>query len=388
MVVHKYRIYPNKIQKQFLAQSFGCARFVYNYFLQQRVNIYAETGKGLTFYDNERELTQLKKQVEYNWLQEVNSQSLQFALRNLDISYHNFFNKRSKFPNFKKKANRQSFGVPQHFSITGTKLNIPKCKGIKIKLHTPVIGKMRSVTVTKTPSDKYFASILCELDIPEPIYRGEVIGIDFGIKTFITTSEGEKTDPPKYLRKSEHKLKKLQRKVSKKKKGSNNRYKARKKLARLHEKVSNQRTDFLHKLSRKLVNDNQVIYIEDLNLKGMIRNHKLAKSISDAGWYQFVNMLQYKGKWYGCNLDKIDRWFPSTKRCILCGHINDNLTLADRSWTCPRCTAYHDRDINAALNILIFGRAGTAPTLVSEDTTNACGEDKLQLPSTGNSDPH
>ena len=381
---YKYRIYPNKEQIQYLSQSFGCVRFVYNYFLQQRISYYAENSKGLSYNDNSAALTQLKKQEEYSWLRDVNSQSIQSALRNLDVAYNNFFNKRSKFPKFKKKSNRQTFSVPQNFVIKDGKLNIPKCNGIKIKLHREIIGKMLSVTLSRTPSNKYFASVLCELDIPEPEYKGDVIGIDFGIKTFITTSDGIKVDPPKYYRKSESKLKRLHKQVSKKQNNSKNKYQANKILAKAYEKVVNQRTDFLHKLSKQLTNDNQVIYIEDLAIKHMIRNHKLAKSFADAGWHQFVSQLQYKGNWYGCTISKIDRWFPSSKRCLLCGYINDNLTLKDRSWTCPRCTAPHDRDLNAANNILLFGRAGTALTAISKvDIEKACGEDKISLPGTG-----
>ena len=209
---------------------------------------------------------------------------------------------------------------------------------------------------------KYFASILCEIDISEPIFEGSEIGIDYGIKAFITTSEGETIELPKYLRQSEQKLKKLQRSLSKKQPSAKNRYKAQKQLARQHEKITNQRQDFLHKTSKQLASDNQAIYIESLAIRNMVKNHCLAKSISDSGWNTFVNMLKYKGQWYGCRIIEIDRFFPSSKRCHICGHINDNLALKDRFWLCPECKTDHDRDVNAAINILTFGRAGIAQT--------------------------
>ena len=235
----KFRIYPNSQQKQFLAQSFGCARFVYNRFLRQRIDYYTETGKGLTYHNNALALTQLKKEPEFEWLKDVNSQSIQQTLRNLDIAYHNFFNKRAEFPKFKKKSNKQSFNVPQHFSIHDNMLDIPKCKGIKIKLHRDIEGTIKSTTISKTPSGKYFASVLCELDIPEPIYSGGEIGIDYGVKAFITTSDGESIESPKFLRKSEKRLNQLSRSFSRKQPSAKNRYKAQKQLARQHEKVSN-----------------------------------------------------------------------------------------------------------------------------------------------------
>jgi putative transposase len=402
----KFRLSPNDQQIQFLAQSFGCARFVYNHYLRQRIDYYAETGKGLTYFNNSHALTQLKKQSELEWLNDINSQSLQAVLRNLDIAYNNFFNKRAEFPKFKKKRNKQSFGVPQNFQIHDNVVDIPKCKGIKIKLHRDIEGTMKSITISKTPSGKYFASILCELEIPEPTYSGVVppitfrrlgspsgfteeqsdgrkneIGIDYGIKSFITTSGGVTIDPPKYLRKSENRLKQLNKSFCKKQPNSKNLYKAQKQLARQHEKVSNQRQDFLHKTSKQLVSDNQAIYIESLAIRNMIQNHCLAKSISDSGWNTFVNMLKYKGNWYGCRLIEIDRWFPSSKRCHICGYIKDNLTLSDRSWLCPECNTNHDRDVNASINILIFGRAGIAQTILPSlpdfagtGTRNACGE--------------
>lgn len=367
MKVHKrfyYRIYPNKEQQAIFANHFGCCRFVYNYFLRKRIDYYAENKdkkkRGLTFFDTSLMLTQLKKADDFIWLNEVNAQSLQASLRNLDKAYNNFFNKRAMFPKFRKKRSKQVFNVQQRWFIENGKLNIPKCKGIKIVLHRPIEGKPKSVTISMKSTGRYFASFMCEVDIPEPVYTGGEIGIDFGIKAFITTSGAEIVEPPQFLRKSEKQLRRLHKSMDRKQKGSSSRKKAIHKLAVQYEKVVNQRNDFLHKLSRRLVSENQAIYVEGLLISNIIKNHRLAKSISDTGWNNFVDMLKYKGDWYGCRVHKIDRWFPSTKRCHVCGFINNNLTLNDRKWQCPECDAIHDRDLNAAINILTFGRAGTA----------------------------
>jgi putative transposase len=382
MIIHKafkYRIYPNRKQREIFARHFGCVRFVYNHFLRQRIDYYAENKgsekKGLNYHDTARVLTQMKKQSEFEWLKDVNSQSLQQTLRDLDVAYNNFFNKRAKFPNFKRKRNKQSFSVPQHWSISEGKLNIPKCNGIKIVLHCPIVGTPKSVTISRTPSGRYYVSILCEVEIPDPMFSGNEVGLDYGVKVFITTSEGKVINSPNYLRKAETKLKRLQRLVSRKAKGSSNRRNAVLRLARQHEKVSNQRQDFLHKTSRQFVSENQAIFIESLAIKNMIRNHHLARSISDSGWNMFVNMLKYKGQWYGCNIHEVDRFFPSSKRCHHCGYIHESLRLSDRSWVCPECNKEHNRDVNAAINILTLGRAGTA-------RIDACGEEVQQDPST------
>ncbi len=366
---YRYRIYPNKEQREIFAKHFGCTRFVYNYFLRQRIDWYAEhkedAKKGLTYHDTSAMLTQLKKQQDYSWLREVSCQSLQQSLRNLDRAYNKFFNHYTKFPQFKKKQNKQSFSTPTRWSLLDDKLNIPKCKGIKIIIHRPIQGKMKSITISRNTAGNYYASIMCEVEIPEPEYIGNEIGIDYGVKTFITTSDNGTIANPKHLRKSEKQLKRLHRSISRKVLGSNSRRKAVQRLAAKHEKVSNQRRDFLHKTSRRLVSENQAIHIEDLAISNMVKNHKLAKSISDTGWHTFTQMLEYKGAWYGCHIHKIDRFFPSSKRCHKCGYINNNLALRDREWQCPECDIVHDRDHNAAINILTFSRAGTARSQAS-----------------------
>jgi putative transposase len=359
----KFRLYPTEEQKRQLASHFGQARFVFNYFLRQRIDYYLshkdEEKKGLNYYDTARMLTELKKSEDFEWLNESNSQVLQQSLRNLDKAYTNFF-AGGAFPNFKKKRSRQSITIPQNFTIdeqSGT-ITVPKMKPIKTVFHRAMQGVLRNLTISCEPSGKYFVSVLCAvtLDIPIKTTGGE-IGIDLGLKTFVVASDGQTIDKPAHLRESERKLKKLQRSLSRKQKGGANRAKARIKVAKLHEKIRNQRTDFLHKASRKLIDENQVIYAESLNVKGMVKNHCLAKSVSDAGWGEFVRQLQYKAQWYGVRFEQIDRFFPSSKRCNACGWINESLALKDREWTCHGCGSVIERDLNAAQNILQFGQA-------------------------------
>jgi putative transposase len=378
----KFRFYPTPGQEKILAQQFGASRFVYNHFLRQRIDYYAahrgEKKQSLNYYDTAKMLTALKRHPEYVWLNEANSQALQAALRNLDTAYHNFFEQRAEFPKFKSKRSKQSFHVPQHFvlNVEQGRLTLPKLAPLKIVLHRPVEGEMKSVTVSRTRSGRYFASILCEVEIkPKPKEKGCVIGLDLGLKNFVVTSEGEKIDPPQYFRQAEVKLVRLQRRLSRKQKGSMGREKARLRVARQHEKIANQRINFLHQLSRRLVDESQALYVESLNVKGMMAIHHLAKSIGDASWSEFVRQLEYKGQWYGCHLGQIDRFFPSSKRHAACGYIYQDLRLSEREWTCPECGQTVDRDANAAENILLFGqlsnsqrRAGTALTHTPAET--------------------
>ncbi len=364
--IHKafsFRLYPTLEQEKTLVSYFGQARFVYNYFLRKRIDFYTtnkdKEKQSLNYHDTAKMLTGLKKQSEYVWLNESIAQSLQQSLRHLDNAYNNFFNNGFKFPNFKKKNGKQSFSVPQNFDInTKTKrLNIPKLSPIKIVLHRKIEGIIKSITISKTPSGKYFASILCEIEKNiKPKKKGGEIGIDLGIKSFLITSNGEIVDAPKYFRKSENKLKRLQRLLSRKVRGSKRRNKARHKVALVHEKISNQRNDFLHKLSHQLVRDNQSIFTEDLNVKGIMANHHLAKSVADSGWSEFVRQIKYKSEWNGVYFGQIDRFFPSSKRCNSCKWINETLELSDREWTCKGCGQVVNRDLNAAQNILQFGK--------------------------------
>ena len=365
---YKFRLYPNKEQTELLAKHFGCSRFVYNYFLNQRNEQYRLTGKSDNFYAQCKTLTALKKQEETAWLKEVNAQTLQFAIRSLEAAYDNFFKKHAKFPNFKSKHSKNSFTVPQYASIAGGRLFIRKFKeGIKCRVHREIKGKIGKVTITKTPSGKYFVSVFTEEEYITPIKKTDKsIGVDMGLKNLLTTSDGETFKNNRYTKRYECKLAKAQQHLSRKKKGSRGFENQKLKVARLHEKISNSRADYLHKCSISLVRRYDTICIEDLNVKDMTRNHRLAKSISDASWGHFVSMLIYKAKWNGKKVVKVDRYFPSSQTCSTCGYVyKDIKDLSVREWECPVCHTHHDRDVNAAINILRFGlnnniSAGTA----------------------------
>jgi putative transposase len=350
----KFQLLPTKEQEVLLAKHFGCKRFVWNYFLNRRKDEYLNNKSTLNYYDCANELVQLKKENE--WLKEVNSQSLQHTLRDLDGAYNRFFRKESNFPKFKSKWNKQSFRVPQFNKIENNKLYFPKFKeGIKINVQRE-FGDIRFVTVSKTPTGKYFASLTCEVgEIQKWKPVSKSIGVDLGIKDFAVCSDGERYHNPKWYNQLEKKLKYNQRQLSKKKKGSNSRNKQRRKVALIHEKITDARKDFLHKLSHKLIHENQVVCIEDLSVKSMMSNHHLTKEIQNCGWYEFTRQLQYKSEWYGREVIKIDRFFPSSKTCNSCGWINEELTLKDREWECYSCGKVVDRDFNASLNILQQG---------------------------------
>ena len=350
----KYRLNPNEEQKVLLNKHVGASRFIYNLALETKQIAYAGNKHNLSCFELHSQLKELKEEL--LWLKEINSQSLQQAITNLDKAYTAFFKGQNSFPKFKKKSNGGSFNIPQRVKVEKDKLIIPKFtkkNGIDIILHRPLKGDIRQATISKTPTGKYFVSILCETGetnkVKPKIKEETTIGIDLGIKDFVITSDGEVFDNPKYLKKSLDKLKYIQRKYSK-----NKGKKTKQKLAKLHEKVINKRKDYLHKVSTKLVRENQTIGLETLNVSGMIKNHNLAQSISNVSWSTFVNMLEYKAEWYGTNILKIGRFEPSSKTCSNCGNINKDLTLKDREWTCKGCGTHHDRDINAAINIKNF----------------------------------
>jgi len=363
---YKFRIYPNVSQQKELEKHFGHARFVYNYFLEAR-KIFFETHKtdqkkNLTYHDTAILLTDLKKDQAHLWLKEVNSQVLQQSLMDLQKAYVNFFERRSGFPKFKKKSGKQSFRVPQHFKIdlTSQKITLPKIGKIKTVFHREPMGQPKSITITKTCGGKYFASVLCQVHeiIKDP--QGEEVGVDLGLSCFATLSNGRKYENPRYLRGSERKIKRLQHKLSRQVNGSKSREKTRLRIARVHEKVSNQRTDFLNKISFNLTHEFGLIGMEDMNIRGMLKNHKLAKSISDVGWSELVRQIKYKSLWYGSWFEQIGTFEPSTIECNNCHSINRAFTLKDREWVCPICGMHHDRDINAAIVILNKTRAGRA----------------------------
>ena len=334
--------------------TFGSVRFVYNYFLNQRKEEYLNNKKSLNYYDQAKELTQLKKKEETNWLKEINSQTLQFSLNCLDLAYQGFFNKRTKFPNFKSKRSRNSFTVPQFVKVKNGKLFIPKFKGIKMIMERKIEGKIGKATISKTPSGKYFVSILVEKEYNPVNKTNKSVGIDLGLKDFLVLSTGSKIKNGRFLKHYEHQLKLNQKSLSRKTKGSNRYENQRLKVARIHEKISNSRMDLIHKVSLNLVRNYDQIFLEDLNVKGMVKNHKLSKSISDVSWSKFVEVLTYKANWNDKEVIKVGRFFPSSKTCNSCGWINNSLTLNERTWTC-KCGLEVDRDLNAAKNILNEG---------------------------------
>ncbi len=357
----KVRLYPTIQQQEVLSQHFGCSRWWWNHALNLCIETYKATGKGLTQVALNRFLPKLKKEKETEWLAECYSQVLQATTLNLVTAYKNFFEGRAKYPRFKAKKNKQSIQYPQSVKVVSSSLKFPGRVGIvKAKFHRPIEGTIKTVTVSMTPSGKYYASVLIELDGGSPVVStdGKVSGIDLGLKDFAIVHDGIKTSKyanPKHLAKHERNLHRKQQKLARKEKGSQSREKARLLVARVHERVSNVRQDYLHKLSRKLVDDNQVIVVESLNTKGMVRNHKLAKAISDVGWGMFVNFLQYKLDHEGKMLVEIDRWFPSSKLCSNCHYQVGEMPLDVRAWICPNCGTHHDRDGNAALNIRAEG---------------------------------
>ena len=349
---YKYRIYPTIEQQTSLAKSFGCCRWYWNYALNLCQETYKTTGKGLSRTVIQRLLPQLKK--EYPWLTDAYSQCLQVVALNLSTAYKNFFEKRAKLPRFKSKHGRQSISYPQNVKFQGDYLKLPGKVGLVYCLrHREFEGTIKTVTVSKNPDGKYYASVLVDdgKETPNLSTNGKAIGIDLGLTHFAITSDGDKYSNPKHFVKHERNLKRKQQKLSRKQKGSQSRQKARLKVAKVHSKISRCREDFLHKLSRKIVNENQVIAVEDLGVKNLVRNHKLAKAISDCGWGMFSTMLKYKAEKEGKTYQEVDRFFPSSKTCNVCLNQVGSLPLDIRSWICEHCQTTHDRDINAAINI-------------------------------------
>lgn len=348
---YKYRIYPTSEQQVLLAKSFGSARWFYNYGLELTSKTYQETGKGLSRNDIIKLLPGLKK--EYEWLTEAPSQVLQQAALDLSSAFLNFFEGRARYPRFKSRHRKQSIRFPQGCKLTEDCLSLPKLKKVYCRVSRVAVGTLKSVTVSMTVSGEYYASCLYDdgKEKPETSSDGKAVGIDVGLTHFAITSDGNKHGNPRYYRKYERKLAIHEKRLSKKQKVSTNRNKARIVVAKVHQKISRCREDFLHKLSRKLVDENQVIVVENLAVKGMVKNHKLAKSITDAGWGMFCTMLQYKAEWDGKTYLEIDRFFPSSKTCHVCLNQVSSLPLDVREWTCDKCQKKHDRDINAAINI-------------------------------------
>ena len=361
---YKFRIYPNKQQTILINKTIGSSRFVFNHFLHLWNETYSKTKKGLSYNTCATMLPSMKKSETYAWLKEVDSIALQSSIKNLEDSFNRFFKKQNKAPRFKSKKNSvQSYttkSINNNIQIEGNKVKLPKLKWVKFANSREVKGRILNATISKRPSGKYFVSLLVEETIRELSKTESSIGIDLGIKDFVILDNGKIYNNNKFTYKMEQKLKREQRKLSRrqlqaKKKGINlfeakNYQKQKIKVARLHEKVMNQREDFLNKVSTEIIKNHDIICIEDLNVKGMLRNHKLSKSISDVSWSSFVTKLQYKADWYGKEIIKIDKWYPSSQICSSCGTNSGKKTLDIRTWTC-KCGVKHDRDINASKNI-------------------------------------
>jgi putative transposase len=377
---YKFRLQLTNEQQHRLSQHFGAIRWTYNHFLNQRKEYYQENKKSINYNKQSALLTQLKKQKDTSWLKDINSQSLQYSLSCLEIAYNNFFRGNTRFPRFKSRKGKNSFTVPQFINIKKNILSIPKFRdGLKMIVARPINGTVKQCTLSKTSTGKYFVSILTEKQYTPVQKTNKSVGIDLGLKDFLVTSDGLKAKNPRNTKKYQRSLTLNQKHLSRKIKGSNRYERQRLKVTRIHEKISNSRNDNLHKLSHWLITNYDIICVEDLNVKGMVKNYKLSKHISDASWGHFIELLSYKAEWNDKQVVKINRFFPSSKTCHNCGWINNSLTLNDRIWTCSKCNSLIDRDLNAAKNIL---KEGLKTISVGTTDYGRGGEIRLDLSST------
>jgi putative transposase len=353
---YKFRLYPTEVQREQLARTFGCCRYVYNWGLQLRTDAYHNEQKRINYYQTSAMLTQLKHDGGHDWLNDVSSVSLQQVLLHLQMAFANFWAKTSKYPKFKKKNQKQSLSFCG--GLDNGRLYVAKLGILKVNWDSRFNSAMTSktTTISMDSAGRYFVGFSTEIDIKPLKKLKTAVGIDLGLESFATLSNGKKFKHPKLIKAKQQQLRRLQKSLSRKKKGSKNRNKARLRLAKLHCRIADARQDFLQKLSTKIIRENQTIAVEDLGVRNMMGNHKLAGAIGDASWSEFIRQLTYKADWYGRTLVKIDRFYPSSKRCHDCGHVLDKLPLGIRSWKCPSCNISHDRDVNAAKNILAVGR--------------------------------
>lgn len=380
----KYKLYPTELQAELIDKNIGACRFVYNLALETKINAYKGNKIRLGSYDLINQLPELKK--ECKWLKDVYNHSLQYSILNMEIAYKNYFRYQHKFPKFKNKHSKWSYTLPTYkfkINFSNSLLYIPKVGKVKTVFDRVFDVKVKSATISKTPTDKYYISFLVdngkELPVKPEIRKETSIGMDMGLKYFATFSDGTKIENPRFLKNNIDRLKVLQRRASKKQKDSSNRKKANLKVARIHEKIANRRIDFLHKLTTKLTRENQAntFCVEDLAVSNLVKNHKLAQSISDVSWPKFIKLLSYKCDWYGKNLIKVDRFFPSSKMCNECGWVKRGLKLSDREWVCENCGCVHDRDINAAINIRNSGAGCSVEPVELPSLEGAVKQEKI-----------